>query len=76
MANKLTDSHLAQAINIAIEAEINKAVEAAANEAADKARQAVRASVGKIVMSILSEFDVARDGKNLIIRVRHQGGAP
>lgn len=66
------ESDMIAAINAAIEKSLNDVVEKAADDAAVLAREAVRARLGVIVCNLMSEYEVERDGKNLVIRVKNQ----
>jgi len=74
MATTMTEGGLLAAINLALKAETERVVEEIANEAAEKARREVRAKVGAIACSLLSEYSLTRDGRDLLIRVQMKEG--
>ncbi len=73
MAIEINEKGLLDALNRAIKAEVERVVEEVANEAAEKARAAVREKVGAIACGLLGQYNLSRDGRDLLIRVRIEG---
>ena len=66
----MSDQIFVDALKHAIDRVVHEAVGKAANEAAEKARADVLAKVGQIATSVLAEYSMHRDGKDLVIRVK------
>lgn len=57
-----------------VEAEMQRLVEVEAEAAAERVRVRAREMAPRLVMTLMKEFDVSRDGTNIVIRVREAVG--
>jgi 2',3'-cyclic-nucleotide 2'-phosphodiesterase (5'-nucleotidase family) len=66
----ITEITLQQKLDEALRSAVTEAVEKAADEAAEKVREAVRKRIGSIAAGLTSEYDLMRDGRTIVIRVK------
>lgn len=72
-----TDDRIRDAIRRELEVAIEKAVQAEIAAAQKRIEVEIRKSVATFAASMLSRYDITRDGQDLVIRVRiGEGNAP
>ena len=66
----VTQEDLLPALSREIQRAIGEEIEKAADAAAEQARKSVRARLGAIAGSLLSEYSMVRNGTDLVITVK------
>lgn len=70
MANYINEQRLLKEIEAAIRAEIDRAVEIAVEEIVTQVRKTVRERLAAVALGLLSEYNLERLEKHLVIRVK------
>ena len=70
LARTFTTQCLLPELQRTIEIELQKAVDEAVNRAIEDVFKVVRAKLGQMAISLLSEYDMRRAGQDLVIKVR------
>jgi len=68
----VTQEDLLPALSRAVENVVKAEVERAVTEAAESVRERVRERLGSIAASLLSDYDIRRQQRDLVITVRNQ----
>lgn len=69
MANVINEQLLMAGIERAIQAEIDRAVDEATEEVLKRVKESVRQRLGQIACGLLSQYEVTRDQKRIVITV-------
>lgn len=65
------ETSIQDAITAAVRAELNKIVDEEIVKAKDAIDKRIRDSVGRLVLGVLKEFSVERNGAQILIRIKN-----
>ena len=73
MSVQMTEEWLRKAIHAELKAALESEVETVLKDATQKIEKALRRQVAATALTLLQQFDVSRNGRDIIIRVRTEG---
>lgn len=75
MATDLNPERFGEGVMRALQEECAKIVEEEAEEAAKRVRDRIKGKTAQIAAKMFDHYSVERMGRDLVIRVQHEGGA-